>query len=73
MRILAFALIILGTVALLYGGINYTRQRTVLKIGSMEATATEHKSLPISPIAGVLAIGAGVAMLVLPKRKLLAA
>jgi hypothetical protein len=71
MKIIGIALVALGIVALLYGGINYNRQRTVLQIGDMKATATEHKTFPISPIFGALSLVAGVAILVLPKRKLL--
>ncbi len=68
MKILGVALIALGVLALVYGGINYNQEKTVLDVGGIKATATEHKSLPIPPIAGAIALIAGVLVLVLPKR-----
>ena len=68
MRILAIALIVLGVVAMVYGGINYNSRKTVLDIGGIKATATEHKTLPLPPVAGAIALVAGVAMLVIPRR-----
>ena len=69
MRILAIALLVLGAVALIYGGIGYNRERTVIDFGGIKATATEHRSLPLSPIAGAIALIAGVALLVVEKRR----
>jgi drug/metabolite transporter (DMT)-like permease len=62
MKLLGIVLAVLGVVALLYGGIGYNRQRTVLQMGSMTASVTEHKTLPIAPIAGVIALIGGVAL-----------
>lgn len=64
MRMLAIALVVLGAVALLAGGLGYDRQRTVLEVGGLKATATEHKTIPYSPIVGGVALLAGIVMLV---------
>lgn len=64
MRLLGIALVILGVVALIYGGVGYDRQKTVLDLGGIKATATEHKSIPIAPIVGVALLIGGVALLV---------
>jgi hypothetical protein len=69
MRMLAVALLIVGAVALIYGGFSYNRQHTILDVGSIHATETEHKTVPISPIAGGIAVACGVALLVVPKRR----
>ena len=69
MKPIALVLIILGVVGLIYGGIGYDREKTVLDIGGIKATATEHKSIPIAPIVGVLAILGGAALLVADRRK----
>ncbi len=69
MKILAVALVVLGIVALVYGGIGYNRQRTVLQIGDLKATATEHHSFPLSPILGALALAGGMTLLVVQKRR----
>ena len=69
MKIIAVLLIVVGLVALVYGGISYNRERTILDIGSIEATVTEQKSIPISPIIGGLALAGGIALLVVGRRR----
>ena len=69
MRIIGAALVIVGIVALVYGGIGYSRDKTVLDIGSMRASVTEHKNIPVSPIVGVLSLVGGVALIVVNKRR----
>jgi hypothetical protein len=64
MRIIGIVLVVLGVLALAYGGIGYDRQRTVLDVGPLKATATEHKTLPLSPIVGGLALLGGIILLV---------
>lgn len=70
MKNFGIALIVLGVIALLYGGISYNRERTVLEIGDLKATTTERKNLPVSPIFGVISIVVGTAMVLIPRRKL---
>jgi hypothetical protein len=60
MRILGGILIVLGLVALLYGGFSYTKREKVVDVGPLQATVDEKKTVPISPIVGVLALGAGL-------------
>jgi hypothetical protein len=55
-------------VALVYGGISYNRQQTVLEVGSLKVTATEHRSVPIPAVLGVIALVGGVAMLLYKPR-----
>jgi hypothetical protein len=69
MKSLGILLVVLGTLALIYGGINYNKDRTVLQIGSMNVTATEHKSIPIPAVAGVVVLIGGVALLTIGKRR----
>jgi hypothetical protein len=63
MKLLGIALVVLGIVALIYGGVGYDRQKTVIDVGGIKATATEHKSLPMAPIVGVALLIGGVALL----------
>ncbi len=62
--ILALVLIVFGLVALALGGITYTRQRKVIDIGPVQATAEERNRIPLPPIVGIVAVGAGVILLV---------
>ena len=54
--------------ALVYGGINYNKDGTVLQMGSVSVTATEHKSIPVPAVVGVVVLIGGVALLVAGNR-----
>ena len=69
MKILGIALVLLGCAVLMYGGIGYNRQKTIFKVGGLTATATEHKSIPVSPLLGVVALIGGAALLVVERRR----
>jgi hypothetical protein len=69
LSIVGIALIALGAIALIYQGINYTSHETVLDIGPIHATADQQKTLPLSPILGIVAVAAGAALLVASGRK----
>ena len=69
MKTIGIILVILGILALVYGGINYTKNRTVLQVGSVNVTATEHKSIPVPAVAGVVVLIGGVALLAFGKRR----
>jgi len=69
MKILGIVLMALGILALVYGGISFDRDRTVLQVGSMSVTATEHKSIPLPAVIGVIVLVGGAALLVVGKRR----
>jgi len=69
MKLLAIVLIVLGVAALAYQGITYTSRETVIDIGPIQATADTEKTLPLPPIVGIAAVGAGIALLVVGARK----
>jgi uncharacterized membrane protein YidH (DUF202 family) len=62
-RAVAVLLIVLGVIALAWGGISYTRREKVLDLGPIEATAEKRETIPLPPILGLVAIGAGVVLL----------
>jgi drug/metabolite transporter (DMT)-like permease len=62
-------LVVVGVVALVYGGITYTSRETVVDIGPIHATADRERTLPLPPIAGIVAVAGGVALLVSANRK----
>jgi uncharacterized membrane protein YidH (DUF202 family) len=64
MKALGALLVILGIVGLVYGGLSWTRQDTVIDAGPIEVSAEKRESVPIPPIAGGLMLVAGVALLV---------
>ena len=70
MKLVGLVLAVLGVLALVYGGISYNRQRTVLDVGPFKATATEQKNIPLSPIVGGVALLSGIVLLVVPRKRL---
>ena len=69
MKPIGILLVILGIVALVYGGVSYDRHRTIFEVGGMKATATEVRTIPVPAIAGVLSLVGGIALLVVEKRR----
>jgi uncharacterized membrane protein len=61
--IVGILLIVFGIVALGYQGITYTTQKKVLDIGPIQATKQEHKTIPLPPIVGGLAMVGGIVLL----------
>ena len=61
---LGILLVVLGALALAYQGINYTRQKKVIDLGSLQVTTETHERIPLSPILGGLALVGGVVLLV---------
>ena len=57
-------LIVIGVIALVFQGITYTKHKKVLQVGSFQATTEQHKTIPVPPIVGGVALIAGVVLLV---------
>ncbi len=68
MKILGIVLIVLGAIGLAYQGITYTRSRETVKLGPIDITAERKETIPISPVVGVLALVAGVVLVVKAKK-----
>ena len=62
--IFAVLLIVLGVAAFAYQGITYKTREKAVDLGSLQVTTEKTKNIPISPIAGVIAIIGGVALLI---------
>jgi hypothetical protein len=62
-------LIVLGGLVLAYQGINYTRDKNVLDVGSVHITAETQEHIPVPPILGGLAIVGGIVVLVMGAKK----
>jgi len=67
--IVGVVLIVLGVIALVYGGISYTRQEKILDLGPIEATTETRETIPLPPILGALALAGGIVLLVVGARR----
>ena len=61
--LIGLALVILGILALVYQGIGYTKHKDIVNIGPIHATADEHKTIPLPPILGAIALIGGIVLI----------
>lgn len=69
MRLAGIVLIVLGVLALAYGGVTYTTREEIVDIGPIEATAERERTVPLPPIIGGAAVIGGIVLLVVSGRK----
>lgn len=69
MRLAGTILIIIGIIGLVWGGITYTRRRDTVSVGPISATVQQRETFPISPVAGGVALVAGIALLIAGGRR----
>jgi hypothetical protein len=69
MKIVGIVLIVIGVIALAYGGISYTRREKVLDIGPLEATTETRETIPLPPVLGGLALAGGIVLLIAGSRR----
>jgi uncharacterized membrane protein HdeD (DUF308 family) len=62
--LLGIILIVLGVFALAYQGITYTTHKKVLDIGPLQATEEQHKTIPLPPVLGAIALMGGVVLVI---------
>ena len=60
-------LIVLGVVALAYGGITYTKREKV-DLGPIQASADREKTFPLPPVVGVVSLVGGIALVAMGGR-----
>ena len=69
LKILGIALIALGVLGLVYGQFSYTRESHDADLGVVKLSIKEKETVEVPTWAGVAAIGAGVLLLMLPRKR----
>lgn len=64
MKLVGILLIVFGVVALAAGGFSYTKREKAVDLGPLEVTTEQRKTVPLSPIVGIAAVGAGIVLVV---------
>ena len=67
-RTLAFILIILGVVMLVWTGFSYTKREKVIDAGPLQVSAGKKKSVNWPPYAGAVLLLGGIVLLVSSKK-----
>jgi hypothetical protein len=68
-KLVGVVLIVAGLLGLIYGGFSYTKDTTVVKIGSIELSAKEKQTVNVPMWLGVGAVVVGALVLVLGGKK----
>ena len=68
-KLLGIALVAAGVLALVYKGFSYTEETHKAKLGPLELAVKEKDRVAIPTWAGVVAIAAGAALLLVPGKR----
>ena len=68
-RLIGLVLVVVGIVALVWGGVFWTDRDTVLDAGPLEVSTEEQEGLALPPVVGIIALVGGIVLLVVPSRK----
>jgi hypothetical protein len=68
-RIVGLVLIVLGIVALVWGGVFWTDRDTVVDAGPLEVQTEETDGFALPPVLGVVSLIGGIILLVVPDRR----
>jgi hypothetical protein len=68
-KMAAIALIVAGLLAVMYGKFSYTKETHDTKLGPIELSVKEKETVNIPAWAGVAAIAAGAALLLVPMKR----
>ncbi len=69
MKPLAIILIVAGIAMLIFKGFSYSQEKNVANIGPIEINKTEHKTIGWPIYGGVIALAAGVVLLVVDGKR----
>jgi hypothetical protein len=61
-RVLGIVLILIGLAGIAWGGLSWNKRNDV-DLGPVDIAVTEKKTVPIPPIAGAVAVVAGLALI----------
>ncbi len=68
-KIAGIALIVAGTLGLIYGGFSYTKEKHDVKLGPLEFSIVEKEKVNIPVWAGAGAVAIGVVLLLMGGKK----
>jgi drug/metabolite transporter (DMT)-like permease len=67
-RMVGLVLIVIGLVALVWGGVFWTDKDTLVDAGPIEITSQEREGFALPPVLGVIALVGGIVLLAVPSR-----
>ncbi|MDX1632579.1 MAG: hypothetical protein R3234_11990 [Thermoanaerobaculia bacterium] len=68
-KLIGVAILVLGVLALVYGGFTYTEDRHELEVGPVDLAVEEKEQVNVPVWAGVAAVVVGGVLLAIPERR----
>lgn len=68
-KVIGIVILVLGILALAYGGFTYTQDRHEVELGPIELSLEEKEQVNVPVWAGIAAVVVGGALLVIPERR----
>ena len=67
--IIGIILIVVGIIALAYGGFSFKEHKKDVDLGPVQIGHTEEHTVPLPPILGALALAGGIVLVIVGSRK----
>ncbi len=67
--IVGIILIVIGIIALAYGGFSYTKREKVIDAGPLQVSADREKTIPFPPILGGSCLVGGIVLVIAGNKK----
>jgi uncharacterized membrane protein YidH (DUF202 family) len=67
--IVGIILIVVGILALVYGGFSYTKREKIIDAGPLQVSADREKTIPFPPILGGICLVGGIILVLAGNRK----
>ena len=67
--IVGILLIVIGIIALAYGGFTYTKHEKIIDAGPLKISADREKTIPLPPILGGICLVGGIILVLAGNRK----
>ncbi len=68
-RVIGILLVVIGIVALVWGGVFWTREKTVLDAGPVELSTKQREGVALPRVLGIVALIGGIALIAIPERR----
>lgn len=69
LMLVGILLIVIGVIALAYGGFSFTTSEKVAEVGPLKIEKDKTRSVPLPPVLGGLALVGGIVLVVVGARK----
>lgn len=67
--IVGIILIVIGIIALAYGGVSYTTREKVIDAGPLQVSADRQKTIPLPPVLGGICLVGGIILVLAGNKK----